>query len=68
MREVFLKVLSYRDWQGNNKKKKKRGFKTKREALDWEKTFRQKQEASLDMLFKDFVEVYAEDMKQIISS
>ena len=53
----------YRDWQGNNKKKKKRGFKTKREALDWEKTFRQKQEASLDMLFKDFVEVYAEDMK-----
>lgn len=54
---------AYRDWQGNNKKKKKRGFKTKREALDWEQSFRQKQAASLDMLFKDFVEVYTEDMK-----
>lgn len=62
-RNTWYVVFYYRDWKGNNKKKKKRGFKTKREALDWEKTFRQKQEASLDMLFKDFVEVYAEDMK-----
>ena len=62
-RNTWYVAFYYRDWQGNNKKKKKRGFKTKREALDWEKTFRQKQEASLDMLFKDFVEVYAEDMK-----
>lgn len=44
-------------------RKKKRGFKTKREALEWEQSFRQKQAASLDMLFKDFVEVYTEDMK-----
>lgn len=62
-RNTWYVAFYYRDWQGNNKKKKKRGFKTKREALDWEKTFRQKQEATLDMLFKDFVEVYAEDMK-----
>ena len=62
-RNTWYVAFYYRDWQGNNKKKKKRGFKTKREALDWEKTFRQKQEASLDMLFIDFVEVYAEDMK-----
>lgn len=62
-RNTWYVAFYYRDWQGNNKKKKKRGIKTKREALDWEKTFRQKQEASLDMLFKDFVEVYAEDMK-----
>ena len=62
-RNTWYVAFYYRDWQGNNKKKKKRGFKTKREAPDWEKTFRQKQEASLDMLFKDFVEVYAEDMK-----
>ena len=62
-RNTLYVAFYYRDWQGNNTKKKKRGFKTKRAALDWEKTFRQKQEASLDMLFKDFVEVYAEDMK-----
>lgn len=26
----------YEDWQGNKKKKQKRGFKTKKEALEWE--------------------------------
>ena len=25
----------YEDWQGNKKKKKKRGFKTKKEAQEW---------------------------------
>lgn len=62
-RNTWYVAFYYRDWQGNNKKKKKRGFKTKREALEWEQSFRQKQAASLDMLFKDFVEVYTEDMK-----
>ena len=57
-RNTWYVAFYYRDWQGNNKKKKKRGFKTKREALEWEQSFRQKQAASLDMLFKDFVEVY----------
>lgn len=27
----------YEDWQGNKKKKQKRGFKTKKEALEWER-------------------------------
>ena len=36
-RNTWYVAFYYRDWQGNNKKKKKRGFKTKREALDWEK-------------------------------
>jgi len=61
-RNTWYVAFYYRDWQGNNKKKKKRGFKTKREALEWEQGFKQKQAASLDMLFKDFVEVYTEDM------
>lgn len=62
-RNTWYVTFYYRDWQGNNRKKKKRGFKTKREALEWEQSFRQKQEGTLDMPFKDFVEVYAEDMK-----
>ena len=41
-RNTWYVAFYYRDWQGNNKKKKKRGFKTKREALDWEKTFKTK--------------------------
>lgn len=31
-RNTWYVAFYYRDWQGNNKKKKKRGFKTKREA------------------------------------
>ena len=29
----------YEDWTGTRKKKHKRGFKTKKEALEWEKAF-----------------------------
>lgn len=28
-------MARYVDWQGNHKQKCKRGFKTKREALEW---------------------------------
>lgn len=62
-RSTWYVAFYYRDWQGNNRKKKKRGFKTKRDALEWEQSFRQKQAASLDMLFQDFIEVYEEDIK-----
>lgn len=62
-RSTWYVAFYYRDWQGNNRKKKKRGFKTKRDALEWEQSFRQKQASSLDMLFQDFIEVYEEDMK-----
>ena len=30
----------YEDWQGVKKKKQKRGFKTKKEALEWESNFK----------------------------
>ena len=53
----------YRDWQGKNKGNTKRGFQTKREALEWERGFKQKQETNLDMSFKSFVEIYSKDMK-----
>ena len=53
----------YRDQQDKNKGKTKRGFQTKREALEWEKEFKQKQETNLDMNFKSFVEIYSKDMK-----
>ena len=34
----------YEDWQGVRHKKNKRGFKTKAEAEEWERNFRQQQE------------------------
>ena len=30
----------FENWTGKKEKKMKRGFKTKREALEWERTFR----------------------------
>ena len=41
----------YEDWTGKKVKKMKRGFPTKREALEWERTFLQQQTADLEMTF-----------------
>ncbi len=53
----------FENWTGKKEKKMKRGFKTKREALEWERTFLQQQTADLDMTFESFVALYAADMK-----
>lgn len=53
----------YTDWQGNRKKTTRRGFGTKREAEEWLREFLLKQQSNLDMKFKDFVELYFEDME-----
>lgn len=53
----------YENWKGEKEKKLKRGFKTKREALEWERTFQQQKASNLDMVFRSFVEVYSKDME-----
>lgn len=53
----------YEDWTGKKVKKMKRGFPTKREALEWERTFLQQQTVDLEMTFENFVAVYVADMK-----
>ena len=53
----------YEDWTGKKVKKMKRGFPTKREALEWERTFLQQQTADLEMTFENFAAVYVADMK-----
>lgn len=53
----------YKDWQGQNRKKKKRGFPTKKKAQDWEREFLNKQQANPDMLFSSLVDLYMEDMQ-----
>ena len=52
---------SYTDWQGKRKKTTKRGFRTKREAVEWYDHFRATQDADFNMVFKDFIEIYMED-------
>lgn len=51
----------YEDWRGKKMRMKKRGFKTKREALAWEAEFKMMANASMDMTLSNFVEVYFRD-------
>ena len=53
----------YRDWQGKNKNKFKRGFKTKREALAYEQDFKRQNEGSLEMTFAEFLYIYERDRR-----
>lgn len=53
----------YQDWQGKNIKKKKRGFKTKREAVAWEAEFKGSVDVKMDVTLKEFVKIYFQDKK-----
>jgi len=53
----------FEDWKGERKGKTKRGFQTKREALEWERDFLQKSTADLDMKFSSFFDIYEKDLK-----
>lgn len=55
--------FSYNNWQGKKITKKKRGFKTKKEALAWENSFLEQQAGNIEMSFEDFFEVYKRDLK-----
>ena len=59
----WLIQYRYKDWTGKTKKSTKRGFKTKRQAEEWLRTFLINQSQSCDIAFSDFVEIYLEDMK-----
>ncbi len=58
----FVKFYS-KDWKGENRQVKKRGFRTKKEALDFERNFKMKEECNLDMIFGEFFKLYTEDMQ-----
>ena len=53
----------YTDWQGVHKRKLKRGFATKREALEWERRFQLQSTSNMDMSFEAFVELYYKDIR-----
>lgn len=59
----WLSQFYYTDWTGARKKKRKRGFDTKREALDWERDFLKRQQADMSMTLSAFVDLYLDDMK-----
>ena len=53
----------YTDYTGKSRQTTKRGFATRREAVAWEREQKLRLEASLDMTFGPFVELYITDMK-----
>lgn len=62
-RGTYYVQCRYKDWTGEPKKKTKRGFKTEKEARQWEYEFLKRMEGAPTMLFSEFYEVYAEDTK-----
>lgn len=59
----WLIQYRYKDWTGKNRKSTKRGFQTKREAEEWLRAFLLQKSNSCNMLFRDFVVLYFEDMR-----
>lgn len=53
----------YKDLTGARKQKTKRGFAKKSEALEWERNFKLKEEQSISMSFKSFVDIYLADLE-----
>ena len=60
-RGTWYCLFYYEDWQGNKKKKQKRGSKTKKEALEWENNYKMSANANMDMTLGSFVEIYFRD-------
>ena len=59
-------VTQYTDWTGARKPKCKRGFSTRREALEWEQKFQQQSAGDLDMSFEAFCEIYTNGITMLI--
>lgn len=60
--------LRYIDWQGKRRSHDKRGFDTKKEALEYEREFLAKKSKDLNMGFSQFIDVYLEDMEPRIKA
>lgn len=60
----WMSQIRVKDWTGKEIHKKKRGFSTKKEALQWERDYISQATGSLGMTFQDFIELYMKDMGQ----
>lgn len=60
----WMSQIRVTNWKGDTIHKKKRGFRTKREAQEWERDFLSQSSASLEMKFSDFIDIYFKDMEQ----
>ena len=59
---MWYAAFNYTDWTGQNRHTCKRGFKTQREAKEYERSFLDQEKNTSDILFSSLVENYLEDM------
>ena len=59
----WFAMTCYTNVYGERKQKCKRGFKTRSEALEWEREFALTDDGKPDMLFKTFVDIYLSEIK-----
>lgn len=60
---MWYAAFNYTDWTGQYKHTCKRGFKTQKEAKEYERSFLNQQSNTSDILFSSLVENYLEDME-----
>lgn len=62
-RGTWLVSFYYDDWTGKRLKKMKRGFKTRKAALEWEREFLLEKSSDMNMEFETFIELYTRDKR-----
>ena len=65
-RGTYTVRVRYKDFNGENKVHKKRGFKLKREAKEYETEFLRKLGSTTNMDFTSFVDIYKRDVWPMI--
>lgn len=60
---TWFAEFRYKDWNGDNKRHKKRGFKTQKEAKEYERDFLNKSHTDKHLTFSNLAELYLEDCK-----
>jgi len=60
---TWFSMVRYTDWKGARKQKCKRGFSTRKEALEWEREFLMQKQTDVNMTFESFVQLYSKDIK-----
>mgnify|MGYP002626852680 CR=1 FL=1 len=56
-------IYRFTDWTGKSRQTQKRGFQTKKEAVEWEREQMRISQKKLDMTFASFVDIYRKDRK-----
>lgn len=60
--DTWRVVCYYVDWRGEKVRHEKRGFETKREAVEYEHMFLAKKTKDINMDFGSFIDIYINDM------